>query len=91
MTAYRLTGNDVGTSPCHDGRPRSQRLVRSLSRTARRAALRLGLLWLGLLGLLSACTSEDAILLQIRPPSGVTISEYAVTVQDHDKREILYQ
>jgi Cys-rich repeat protein len=91
MTAYRLTGNDVGTSPCHDGRPCSQRLVRSLSRTARRAALRLGLLWLGLLGLLSACTSEDAILLQIRPPSGVTISEYAVTVQDHDKREILYQ
>ncbi|MFO0654616.1 MAG: MopE-related protein [Polyangia bacterium] len=46
---------------------------------------------LGLFSLLSACQSEDAVLLQIRPPSGVTINEYAVTVQDHDKHVIVYQ
>ena len=39
----------------------------------------------------SACQGEDAVLLQIRPPQGVSLREYAVTIQDHDKRVIVYQ
>ena len=86
MTAYRLTGNDLLSPPCREKRSCSARLRRLL-----RPQSVLGSLLLTLISLVSACSSEDAILLQIRPPSGVTISEYAVTVQDHDKRAILYQ
>ena len=86
MTAYRLTGNDLLSPPCREKRSCSARLRRLL-----RPQSVLGSLFLTLISLVSACSSEDAILLQIRPPSGVAISEYAVTVQDHDKRAILYQ
>jgi len=86
MTAYGFIGNEDRDSRCHDGRVRPNRLRRWLHQ---RSAL--GGLLLSLLALLSACSSEDAVLLQIRPPSGITISEYAVTVQDHDKHDIVYQ
>ena len=85
MTAYRLTGNDLVKTPCHEcsGPAWLRRLLR------RKTAL--GSLLVLLLSFFSACSSEDAIVLQIRPPSGVSISEYAVTVQDREKRVILYQ
>lgn len=40
---------------------------------------------------LSGCGKENAIVLSIRPPSGVVLTEYALTVQDRKKREIVYQ
>lgn len=41
--------------------------------------------------LVPGCQNEDAVLLQIRPPEGVSLQEYAIAVQDHDKRVIVYQ
>ena len=46
---------------------------------------------LSLLSLLPACGGENAMVLAIRPPSGVQIKQYAVTVQDRDSRSIIYQ
>ena len=46
---------------------------------------------LSLLALLPACGNENAMILAIRPPGGVQIKQYAVTVQDRDTRNIIYQ
>ena len=60
--------------------------------TARRRPARLGAALLGLLALITAaaCSSEEAFLLLIRPPAGVAISQYEVTVQDRESRDIVY-
>lgn len=47
---------------------------------------------LGLAGLLgSGCGSENAIVLSIRPPAGVVMNQYALTLQDRESRQIVYR
>ncbi len=41
---------------------------------------------------LVSCQYDDfGLVLRLQPPAGVTLAEYAVTVQDHDQRTIIYQ
>lgn len=53
-------------------------------------------LWLGLVAFVLAatgtgCNNEEALLLLIRPPAGGAISQYEVTVQDRENREVVYR
>lgn len=40
---------------------------------------------------LPACDNQSAIVLSVRPPPGVTLSQYAVQIQDRETRTIVYQ
>jgi len=40
---------------------------------------------------LPGCDNPNAIVVSIRPPAGVAISQYALTVQDRESRSIVYQ
>lgn len=72
-----------------DGQASSQ--TRKAQRAADRGRLGWLLTTLSLLALLPACGNENAMVLAIRPPGGVQIKQYAVTVQDRDTRSIIYQ
>ena len=60
-------------------------------RAVRRAAFFLSALCSIALLLTTGCQSQDAILLLIRPPSGVQLSQYEVKIQDRDSRTLVYQ
>ena len=65
---------------------------RSDGKNTRRRPGWLGSALLGLIALVTAaaCSSEEAFLLLIRPPAGVAITQYEVTVQDRESRDIVY-
>ena len=43
------------------------------------------------LTLFAGCDNQEAILLQIRPPQGVQLSQYEVRIQDRNTRTLVYQ
>lgn len=57
------------------------------------AWLKARLSFVSLLALLAApgCGSENAMVLAVRPPPGVALAQYAITVQDRDTRQVVYQ
>ncbi len=85
MFAYGLARNGLlcgGSSTA----PRASRPGR-----ARPAALALALLaGVTLLGG-AGCNNQEAILLLVRPPSGVQLSQYEVRIQDRATRTLVYQ
>lgn len=96
MLAYCLTRKSVlcglgGTGVAATGARRGE--SGSQGRSAR------GLLPLAALPLLAGlaltltagCDNQEAILLQIRPPSGVQLSQYEVRIQDRATRTLIYQ
>lgn len=61
--------------------------------SSRVAELSASLSLLSLLALLAApgCGSDNAMVLSLRPPPGVALRQYAITVQDRESRTIVYQ
>ncbi len=57
------------------------------------AWLKARLSFVSLLALLAvpSCGSENAMVLAVRPPPGVALAQYAITVQDRDTRQVVYQ
>ena len=63
---------------------------RAVSQRSRPAALALALL-AGATLMSAGCNNQDAILLLVRPPSGVQLSQYEVRIQDRATRTLVYQ
>ena len=58
---------------------------------SRRLGLGHGLLFFLVLALSSCQYDGFGVVLKLQAPAGVTLGEYAVTIQDHDRREIIYR
>ena len=95
MSAYSLArkclppglGVRAGSAACTRHRkpgPRGRRVGRGA------ALLLTALCGLGLVST-AGCSSEEAILLLIRPPSGVQLTQYEVKIQDRATRTLIYQ
>jgi hypothetical protein len=95
MLAYRLARKL--SSPGLEVRKRAAAVAppaaapASQGRRARPARLTAGALVGMALALLSGCDNTDAIVLLVRPPSGVQLSQYEVKIQDHATHTLVYQ
>ncbi|MBL9004321.1 MAG: putative metal-binding motif-containing protein [Myxococcales bacterium] len=66
---------------------RTERLQQTIHRGRLGPLLALLALW----ALLPGCGNENAMIVAIRPPAGVSIKQYAVTLQERESRNIIYQ